>query len=141
MTGLLIDTNVISEMLRPRPHPKVSEWARNIPKAKLFLSAVSFGEIRKGLTIMPTGARRTQLEQGVNALIPDWFAGRILPMTQSIAENWGLMEGQRQLLGRPLHVPDAQIAATALEHKLTLVTRNARDFDNLGLAILNPWAA
>lgn len=60
-------------------------------------------------------------------------------MTQAIAERWGILEGQRQLVGRPLHVPDAQIAATALEHELTVVTRNGRDFEGLGVAILNPW--
>jgi len=88
---------------------------------------------------MPPGARRSQLTVAVEELLPEWFAGRILPMTQTIAERWGALEGQRQLIGRPLHVPDAQIAATALEHGLTLVTRNVRDLEALGLAILNPW--
>ena len=64
---------------------------------------------------------------------------RILPLTQTIADRWGILEGQRQLAGRPLNVPDAQIAATALEHGLTIVTRNVGDFEGLGVVILNPW--
>jgi predicted nucleic acid-binding protein len=139
MTGLLVDTNVISEVLRALPNAQVVAWSQGVQKDQLFLSVVSFGEIRKGLTIMPAGTRRNQLEQAFNELIPNWFASRILPMTQSIANRWGALEGQRQLTGRPFHVPDAQIAATALEHDLTLVTRNVKDFEGIGAAILNPW--
>lgn len=75
----------------------------------------------------------------IEDLIPAWFAGRIPPFTQSIAELWGILEGQRQLAGSPLHVPDAWIAATALEDGLTLVTRNVKGFSGLGLMVLNPW--
>lgn len=141
MTGFLVDTNVVSEVLRPAPDVRVAAWCQGAKKDLLHLSVVSFGEIRKGLTVMPAGTRRSQLEKALDTLIPEWFAGRILPMSQAVAERWGVLEGQRQLMGRPLHVPDAQIAATALEHGLTLVTRNVRDFESLGLAILNPWDA
>ena len=139
MTGFLVDTNVISEVLRPLPDPQVIAWSQRVSKVRLFLSVVSFGEMRKGLTIMPAGARRSQLEKSIDGLIRAWFANRILPMTQSIANRWGALEGQRQLMGRPLHVPDAQIAATGLEHGLTLVTRNVMDFEGIGVTILNPW--
>lgn len=139
MSDFLIDTNVISEVLRSIPDAQVVAWSQNIPKERLFLSVVSFGEMRKGLTIMPAGARRSQLERAIDGLIPAWFAGRIMPMSQTIAERWGVLEGQRQIMGRPLHVPDAQIAATALEHGLTLVTRNVKDFEGIGVTILNPW--
>ena len=139
MSGFLIDTNVISEILRPLPDPQVVAWSQNSSKERLFLSVVSFGEIRKGLTIMPVGGRRNQLERAIDGLIPSWVAGRILPMSQTIAERWGVLEGQRQLMGRPLHVPDAQIAATALVHGLTLVTRNVKDFEGVGVTVLNPW--
>lgn len=139
MTGFLVDTNVVSEMIRPVPDATVVDWCRATKKEQLFLSVVSLGEIRKGLTIMPAGSRRDQIEKTINTLVPEWFSGRILPMSQAIAERWGVLEGQRQLLGRPLHVPDAQIAATALEYNVILVTRNVKDFQHLDLPIVNPW--
>jgi predicted nucleic acid-binding protein len=107
----------------------------------LFVSVVSFGEWRKGMTIMEPGRRRTELEAWIEEELAKTFAGRILPVTQNIAERWGILEGQRQRMGRPLNVPDGQIAATALEHGLTMVTRNTEDFDHLGLTIINPWAS
>jgi len=139
MSGFLLDTNVISELLRPLPDERVAAWCKAAPKSQLHVSVISFGEIRKGLTIMPAGARRYQLEEAFQVLIPHWFEDRILPVSKSVAERWGLFEGQRQLMGRPLHVADAQIAATAWEHSLILVTRNVRDFEALGMSILNPW--
>ncbi|HZS53189.1 MAG TPA: PIN domain-containing protein, partial [Bryobacteraceae bacterium] len=71
--------------------------------------------------------------------VKEWFQGRILPVTEAIAERWGRMEAKRQRLGLPLHVADGQIAATALEHGLTLVTRNVNDFSGLGVTMFNPW--
>lgn len=139
MNGFLIDTNVISEILRAAPDPHVVAWSRRQDKGRLFLSVVSMGELRKGVTILPVSARRTHLEQSIEEQIPAWFAERILPITQSIAERWGVLEGERQLAGRPLNVPDAQIAATALEHGLIVATRNVKDFDGLGVDVLNPW--
>lgn len=104
------------------------------------MSVVTFGELRKGVTIRKPGKRRTELETWLEKDVAKLFDGRILPVTKAIAERWGVMEGLRQLAGRPLAVPDAQIAATALEHGLGLVTRNVSDFEGLGLEIVNPWA-
>ncbi len=103
------------------------------------MSVVSFGEIRKGIVLRSPGKRRTELEVWLETDLTNLFSGRILPVTRSIAERWGVLEGQQQLMGRPLHVPDGQIAATALEHGLALVTRNVTDFEGRGLTILNPW--
>jgi predicted nucleic acid-binding protein len=139
MTRLLVDTNVISEILRAVPDPNVVRWSQQLAKQNLFLSVISMGELRKGLTILPPSSRRTQLEKSIEEQIPVWFAERLLPVTQSIAEKWGVLDGQRQLAGRPLNVPDGQIAATALEHGLTVATRNVKDFEGLGVSILNPW--
>jgi predicted nucleic acid-binding protein len=108
-------------------------------KDSQFLSVVTMGELRKGATLLPPGAKRTQVEQLIEVLIPSWFAGRILPVTEAIADRWGVLEGRRLLAGRPLGAADGMIAATALEHDLTIVTRNVKDFADLGVDLLNPW--
>jgi predicted nucleic acid-binding protein len=139
MNGFLVDSNVISEIMRPAPEARVAAWSQRTPKPMLFLSAVSMGELRKGVTILPQSARRAQLKKSIAAQVPHWFEGRILPLTKAIAERWGELDGTRQLAGRPLNVPDGMIAATALEHDLTMVTRNVKDFAALGVALINPW--
>jgi predicted nucleic acid-binding protein len=139
MNGFLVDTNVISEILRASPDRHVAGWTQQVTRQSLFLSVIPMGELRKGLTIMPPGSRRTQLEKSIEEQVLAWFVGRILPVTQSIAERWGILDGERQLAGRPLNVPDGQVAATALEHELTVVARNAKDFAALGVGLLNPW--
>ncbi len=141
MRGYLLDTNIPSETLRPRPHANVAAWLKSQIKDSQFLSVVTMGELRKGATLLPLSDKRTQIEEFIEALIPSWFAGRILPVTQAIAERWGVLEGQRLLVGRPIGAADGMIAATALEHSLTLVTRIVRDFSGLGVALLNPWDA
>lgn len=139
MKGFLLDTNVPSELVRPAPDHRVEAWIATQPLDSLFISAVSFGEARKGTSLCQPGKRRTQLERWIETDLSSLFQGRVLPVTRPIAERWGQLEAQRQVQGRPLNVPDAQIAATALEHDLILVTRNVSDFADLGLTILNPW--
>jgi predicted nucleic acid-binding protein len=90
---------------------------------------------------MPESRRRGQLEEWLETALLPLFAGRVLPVTREIAERWGKLDGTRQLMGRPLNAPDGMIAATALEHGLTVVTRNVKDFEGLGVTILNPWNA
>ena len=139
MSGFLLDTNIPSELVRPRPEPKVQSWVAAQNLDTLFISSVSFGELRKGIILLPQGKRRAELEAWIETDLSDLFFGRILPVTRSVAERWGVLEGHRQLVGRPLNMPDGQIAATALEHRLTLVTRNVRDFAGLDVTIFNPW--
>ena len=141
MSGFLFDTNVPSELVRPLPEPKVEAWVAAQDLGTLFISSVSFGEIRKGITLLPPGKRREQLEAWIETDLSILFSGRVLSVTRSVAERWGVLEGQRQLAGKPLNVPDGQIAATALEHGLTLVTRNTKDFEQLGVSVFNPWVA
>jgi predicted nucleic acid-binding protein len=141
MNGFLIDTNVISEILKTAPDANVKAWSQRQSKDLLFLSVVSIGELRKGVAILPAGARRTQLEMLIEAQVLVWFQSRILPVTRAIAERWGELGGGRQLAGHPLNTPDGMIAATALEHGLTVVTRNVKDFAGLGVTIFNPWDA
>ena len=141
MSGFLLDTNIPSEVLRPLPNANVVAWLKRQSRDSLFLSVVTIGELRKGATLLPQSARRAQLEELIEVLVPWWFAGRILPVTQAIADSWGVLDGQRQLAGRPLGMADGMIAATALEHGLTLVTRNVKDFAGLPVTIVNPWDA
>jgi predicted nucleic acid-binding protein len=137
--GYLLDTNVPSETLRPRPDSRVVSWLESQAKDSQFLSVVTVGELRRGITLLVPSARRTRLEHFVEITVPLWFAGHVLPITQAIAERWGALDGQRQMAGRPLNMADGLIVATALEHQLTLVTRNEKDFASLGVTLLNPW--
>jgi predicted nucleic acid-binding protein len=139
MSGFLLDTNVPSELVRARPEARVKSWVGAQSLIALYISAVSFGELRKGIALRPSGAKRTELEGWLERDLSALFSGRILPVTRTIAERWGNLEAQQQLIGRKLHVPDGQIAATAIEHGLTLVTRNTKDFTGLGVTLLNPW--
>ena len=117
--GFLLDTNIPSELVRPQPEPKVKTWVAAQSLDTLFISAVSFGEFRKGIVLRSPGKRREELEAWIETDLSILFSGRILSVTRAIAERWGVLEGHRQLAGRPLKVPDGQIAATALEHGLT----------------------
>jgi len=139
MNGFLLDTNIPSETSRPRPDANVTAWLTRQARDAQFLSVVTFGELRKGATLLQPSARRTQIEHLIEVLVPAWFAGRILPVRQAIAERWGVLEGQRQLAGLPLGVADGMIAATALKHDLTVVTRNTKHVEGLGAALINPW--
>jgi predicted nucleic acid-binding protein len=139
MNGFLLDTNVPSELIRPQPDPKVKAWIAAQSLESLFISVVSFGEFRKGISLRLPGKRKTELEHWLTTDLAALFSGRILPVTRPTAERWGVLEARRQLAGQPLNVPDGQIAATALEHDLTLVTRNVRDFADLDVAVFNPW--
>jgi predicted nucleic acid-binding protein len=107
----------------------------------MYFSVVSLGEILKGVTMLPEGKRRSELQQWLDDVLRPWFLGRILPVNERIAERWGVLSGQCRSSGRPLKVADGFIAATALEHGLTLVTRNVKDFAGLGVTVLNPWDA
>jgi toxin FitB len=141
MTGFLVDTNVLSELTRPKSDPQVEKWLNNANDEQLFLSVISLGEILKGITILPEGKRRHQLQQWVAETLRPWFDGRILPVSERIAERWGILAGECQLKGRGLTIADGLIAATALEHDFTVVTRNVRDFADLGIGVFNPWPA
>lgn len=139
--GFLLDTNIPSELMRQRPEPRVTGWIAAQDISVLFLSVVSIGELETGFTTMQDTARRTRLELALQRHLAILFPGRVLPVTQPIATRWGRLDGLRQLSGRPLSAADGMIAATALEHGLTLVTRNVKDFEHLGVSIFNPWIA
>jgi predicted nucleic acid-binding protein len=139
MTGFLLDTNVPSELTRPQSDPNVERWLDDADDEQLYLSVVSLGEVLKGLTVLPAGKRREQIQLWIDGTLRPWFAGRLLPVSEEIAERWGVLAGECQVKGRTLTVADGLIAATALQHGLTVVTRNVRDFSSLGVDVLNPW--
>jgi predicted nucleic acid-binding protein len=141
MKGFLLDTNIPSEMTRPRPQPSVIGWLDDADDGQLYFSVVSLGEILKGVTLVSESKRRRQLQEWLDETLRPWFEGRILPVNQPIAERWGVLAGQCQMKGRPLKVGDGLIAATALEHDLTVVTWNVKDFASLGVTVFNPWDA
>jgi len=139
--GFLLDTNVPSELTRSSPNPRVSTWVGAQDSVSLYLSVVSVGEFRKGFCLLPQGRRRMQLEQWLEQFLLPLFSSRILPVTQSIANRWGVLSATCQVRGTPLNTADGMIAATALEHDLTLVTRNVKDFAELRVDLLDPWDA
>jgi toxin FitB len=128
-------------MLRPRPDPNVAAWVKRQANETLFVSVVTMGELRRGVTLLTEQSpRRARLERMIIAEVPSWFQDRILPVTRMIAERWGVLDGERQLAGRPMNIADGMIA-TALGHDLTVVTRNVKDFAGIGVAVFSPWDA
>ena len=133
----LLDTNVISELVRTSPSAKVVGWFDDIPDEALHLSVLSLGEIRRGVERLADGARKERLRLWLENDLPAWFGNRLLNVDAEVAERWGRLLAA---VGRPLPAVDSLLAATALHHELRLVTRNARDFADLpGLDVVNPW--
>ena len=139
MSGFLLDTNCISELVRPRPEPRLLEWMEAADETMLHLSVLTFGEIRKGLAALPQGKRRTQMETWLEVDLQARFAGRIMPIDAAIADGWGLIAAGAKRRGKALPVIDGLLAATALHHNLTVVSRNASDFTPAQVHVLNPW--
>jgi toxin FitB len=124
VTGYLVDTNIPSELTRETPNARVATFLRSAGKESVFLSVMTIGEIRKGIEMLPVSQKRNTLQGWLDIDVRSWFAGRILPVTESIAELWGHLAATAKQQGFTLAVVDGVIAATALEHNLTLVTRN-----------------
>lgn len=134
----LVDTNVLSELRRRNPDPGVRQWIAERPASALYLSVLTLGELRKGIEILPAGERKQRLLDWLEADLPTFFAGRILPIDAAVADRWGRLVAQA---GRPLPAIDSLLAATALVHGLTLITRNLRDFQVSQLQVIDPWGA
>ncbi|MBL8022680.1 MAG: type II toxin-antitoxin system VapC family toxin [Elusimicrobia bacterium] len=139
MSGFLIDTNVISELVKPKPHPHVVRWMNDVDEDTLFLSVLTLGEIRKGIALLPQSHRKSHLGTWLEKDLPERFLGRVLPLTDRIADRWGLIAARTQSLKKPVHVIDSLMAATALDHNLIFVTRNTRDLEPTGVPLQNPW--
>lgn len=139
---ILLDTNVLSEFMRPRPSIQVVAWLDEQPAEKIFTNAVSRAEIELGLALMVKSKRQKALSEAARAMFEEDFAGRCLPFDEGAARHYARIVSARLKAGRPISVEDAQIAAIALEHKMRLVTRNSADFEHIaGLGVINPWTA
>jgi predicted nucleic acid-binding protein len=132
----LIDTNVLSELRRRQPDAQVVRWVESRPSVVLYLSVLTLGELRKGIEALPEGTRKRAMLDWLEVELPQFFAGRILPIDARVADRWGYLVARA---GRPVPAIDSLLAATALVHDLTLVTRNLRDFEFSGLSVINPW--
>lgn len=136
---ILIDTNVISDLMRPKPSPAVLAWFGQHSGTDLFLSAVVEAELRRGAALLPAGRRQDRLIAEIDAMISEDFAGRILPFDSAAAKAFATVFLERQAAGRPISFPDCQIAATARAHGAVMATRNMTDFEGCGLTVIDPW--
>jgi predicted nucleic acid-binding protein len=136
---ILLDTNVISELMRPQPEPKVLAWADALDPEAVAITAMNEAEILHGLARLPDGRRKRELLQSWEALMAELFAGRIWPFTSDAAHWYAELLYRRERAGRSMATADAVIAATALAHGASLATRDGADFADLGIALINPW--
>lgn len=137
----LLDTCVISELVRPRPDRNVVRWIDSVDERKFFLSVLTVGELEKGITKLPESPRKAELREWLEHDLVERFAGRILPLDAEIAVAWGRSQGEAERAGTKLPVIDSLLAATAEVHHLTLATRNVADFHRCGATVFNPWEA
>jgi toxin FitB len=139
VNGFLLDTNVLSELIKPEPNRNVLRWMEETDEGILFLSVLTLGEVRNGVERLNRGKRRGRLESWLTV---DWrlrFQERILTINEAIAERWGALSVRAAKKGRPVPVIDGLLAATAMHHDLMLVTRNDADVSGTGVPTLNPW--
>ena len=141
MSGFLLDTNCISELVRSQPETRVLQWIEAADESLLFLSVLTLGEIRKGVAGVAQGKRRTRLQTWLELDLPSRFSGRILPIDAIIADRWGALAAEAKGKGIALSAIDGLLAATALHHNLTIVSRNVSDFAITHALTLNPWQA
>ena len=141
MTGFLLDTNVLSEFSRSAipPNPHVNRWMESMHPDMLFTSVLSVGEIRKGIELLPPSRKRSELEDWLDNDLNGWFGSNLLPVTKAISERGGILAARSQQQGRPLGNIDGLLAATAIEHGLTVATHNTKHFADLGVTIFDPW--
>lgn len=135
----ILDTNVLSEVVKPRPEGKVLQWLAAQPNADVYLTAITTAEILYGVFNLPAGKRQAALQQAVNLLIQHEFANRVLPFDQAASVSYAELVAQSDRAGRPMSAFDAQIAAIARVHGATIATRNMADFSGSGVRIINPW--
>ena len=137
----LLDTNVLSELRRPRPEPRVVAFVADQPLEQLFVSSVTLAEIRFGIELLAEPNRRAELNEWLTHKVRPMFEHRVLQVTEDIMLKWRLLVEVGRKTGHVFSQPDLLIAATAIQHNLTVVTRDRSDFDKAGVPVLNPWDA
>lgn len=135
----VLDTNVMSELMRLASEPAVASWVAGRATGSLFLTATSEAELRFGLAVMPAGRRRDGLAAGLERMLRTGFANRILPFDSAAARAYAEIAAARRAAGRPVSQPDGQIAAIAHSRGMAVATRNIRDFEAMGITLINPW--
>lgn len=140
MPGFLLDTNIVSELMKPRPNRSVSSWIERTSEALMYLSVITIGEVRRGVDLLrDDDPRRAALQSWLDRDVRIRFAGRLLPFDDGVAERWGQLEALARKRRLTLPTIDAQLAATALHHGLTFVTRNTADVAPTGVPVFDPW--
>lgn len=137
----MLDTCVVSELLKPQPDPNVLGWVRSEAASDMAISAVTAAELLQGVSRLPGGRRKAVIQAGVTAVLEHTFAERIVPFDGLCAPHFADLTARRRAAGRPVQAFDAMIAATALRHGLVVVTRNVADFEVAGLRVVDPWVA
>ena len=136
---IILDTNVISELMRAQPSERVLSWMSEQDGAKLYINSVTAAELHLGVALLPSGKRQGDLAKALEAMLSEDFYGRMLPFDTEAARAYATIVTRRRSLGAPISAFDAQIAAIAAIHNATLATRNTRDFVDCGIALINPW--
>ena len=136
---ILLDTNVVSELIRPTPDPRVETWLSRQIASSIFLSAISEAELRYGVALLPMGRRRDRLTAEIENMLQEDFAGRLLPFDREAARAYAEIGVVRRAAGLPVHHADCQIAAIARSRNAGIATRNVKDFEGCGIAVINPW--
>ena len=137
---IVLDTNVVSELMRPHPAARVVDWVSGQPALRLYISSVREAELRYGVEVLPEGSRRTKLRVAVEGLVRVDFAGRILPFDSDAARSYALIAAERRTAGRPISQPDCQIAAIARSAGVPVATRDTGGFEGCGISVVNPWS-
>ncbi|HWZ59107.1 MAG TPA: type II toxin-antitoxin system VapC family toxin [Gemmatimonadaceae bacterium] len=139
MPGFLLDTNVVSELIKPTPNGRVATWVDATDESLLYLSVLTIGEIRNGIARLARGARRARLEAWLETDLRPRFLGRIVDVDLAVADRWGVLTARAALAKQRVPAIDGLLAATAVQYNLTLATRNADDFEHTGASVFNPW--
>jgi len=139
MSGFLLDTRVVCELIKARPQKRVTQWVEATDESLLYLSVLSLGEIRCGIAMLAQARRRTMQEAWLENRLRTRFQGRLLKLDDAVAERWGLLSARAQKDRVELTMIDGLLAATALHHNLTLVTRDADHVAKMGIDVFNPW--